>query len=273
MGLQKIDYSLGCALVTGGSSGIGRGIAEELASRGVRQLVLVARREDQLAETAATIERDTPGVLVRTISVDLSTPEGPTEVQRQIAAWGWEVELLVNDAGFARKEVFAEDPESDTALAAIDLMVRAPVDLMLRFLPDMKRRRRGGVLNLGSTAGHQPVPYSATYAASKAFVISFSQAVREEYRDSGVRIACIVPGVTETNLDGQGHGERRGALDYVGIDQPADVAKVAVDALEANDPARVVGLNNKMLQAVLNATPDSLSARLIAAVRGAPEQQ
>lgn len=273
MSLQKIDYSLGCALVTGGTSGIGRAIAEELASRGVHQLVLVARGEDQLAETAAAIERNTPGTTVRTISADLGTPDGPAAVHRQIADWGWEVELLVNDAGFARKERFSDDPASDTALAAVDLMVRAPVDLMLRFLPSMKQRGRGGVLNLGSTAGHQPVPFSAAYAASKAFVISFSQAIREEHRDTGVRIACIVPGVTETNLDGQGHGERRGALDYVGIDQPAAVAKVAVDALENNDAARIVGLNNKVLQAVLNATPDSLSARLIAAVRGAPGQE
>ena len=152
----------------------------------------------------------------------------------------------------------------------VDLMVRAVVDLSLHFLPDMVKRNRGGILNIGSTAGYSPVPFTSVYAASKAFVISFSQAIREENRGTGVRIACIVPGVTDTNLDGDGHGERRGALDMVGTADPADVGKAAVDVLEANEAARTYGWNNKALAAVQNMLPDSINAQLIAKSRGKP---
>lgn len=272
MELKDIEYSTSTALVTGGTSGIGRAIAFELASRGLRQLVLVARDEDKLAETAAELERTTAGLSVRTIGIDLSRPNAAIEVRQQVDRWNWHIDLLVNDAGFARKYVFAEDVEADTSLEAIDLMVKAVVDLTLRFLPGMVQRGRGGILNLGSTAGLQPVPFSAIYAASKAFVISFSQAIREENRETGVRVACIVPGVTDTNLDGQGHGERRGVLDKVGIDDPADVAKAAIDALESNAAAQIVGLNNKLLQAGMGLLPDAVAARLIGASRGRPEQ-
>ncbi len=272
MELKDIEYSTSTALVTGGTSGIGRAIAFELASRGLRQLVLVARDEDKLAETAAELERTTAGLSVRTIGIDLSRPNAAIEVRQQVDRWNWHIDLLVNDAGFARKYVFAEDVEADTSLEAIDLMVKAVVDFTLRFLPGMVQRGRGGILNLGSTAGLQPVPFSAIYAASKAFVISFSQAIREENRETGVRVACIVPGVTDTNLDGQGHGERRGVLDKVGIDDPADVAKAAIDALESNAAAQIVGLNNKLLQAGMGLLPDAVAARLIGASRGRPEQ-
>lgn len=94
-------------------------------------------------------------------------------------------------------------------------MVRAVFELSLRFLPDIVKRRKGGVLNVGSTACYQPVPWTAIYAASKAFIPSWCQAIREEqlYRETGARFAQVVPGVTDTNLDGQGHGEKRGPIE------------------------------------------------------------
>ena len=103
-------------------------------------------------------------------------------------------------------------------------------------------------------------------------MLSWSQAVREENRDTGVRMACIVPGVTATNLDGNGHGERRGVLDAVGISQPDEVAKAAVDALEENAAQSIVGANNQLLQAGFGLLPDTLKARLISKARGAPEE-
>ncbi|KAJ4982730.1 nadp-dependent l-serine l-allo-threonine dehydrogenase ydfg [Stagonosporopsis vannaccii] len=275
MTLKDIEFATSTALVTGGSSGIGYAIAEELVERGVRRLILVAQHEDKLTGVAAAMEASKPGLSVRTIKADLSDREGPARVQQQILEWDWSVDLLVNNAGFARKYVFAENPKTDTSLANIDLMVRAVVDLSLRFLPGMVKRGSGGILNVGSTAGFQPVPFTAMYAASKAFVISFSQAIREEQqqRETGVRVACVVPGVTQTNLDGQGHGETRGPIDKVGIDQPADVAKVAVDTLEKNSAAQIVGWNNKTWQAALNLLPDSTTASVIASARGAPEKE
>ncbi|SFI50269.1 SDR family NAD(P)-dependent oxidoreductase [Methylobacterium brachiatum] len=272
MKLQDIDYARSTALVTGASSGIGRAIAFELAARGIRKMVVVARGEEKLAKAASELRQSAPGIDVREISIDLSKHDAPAEIQRQVEAWGWQVDLLVNDAGIARKQLFAKDMETDISLLTVDLMIRAVIDLSLRFLPPMVERGHGGILNVCSTAAYNPVPFIAMYAASKAFMLSWSQAVREENRDTGVRVACIVPGVTETNLDGDGHGERRGLLDAVGIDQPEDVAKAAVDALEENAAQSIVGTNNKLLKVAQGLLPDSLNARLISKARGAPEE-
>jgi len=270
MDLQPLDYSNGAALVTGGTSGIGKEIALELVRRGVRKLVIVAQDENELNETAGELQKLDPACEVHTIATDLSEHDAAAKVRENVDAKGWPVEILVNNAGFARKYIFAEDRDNDPSLPMVDLMVRTVVDLSLRFLPDMVQRGRGGILNLGSTAGYSPVPFTAVYAASKAFVISFSQAIREENRDSGVRIACIVPGITDTNLDGDGHGEKRGVLDAVGIDDPADVAKGAVDVLENNEAARTFGWNNKLLAAAQSLLPESTNAHLIAKSRGRP---
>ena len=272
MALENIDFSASTALVTGGSSGIGRAIAEELVARGVRQLILVAQDEVKLSKAASEIETTAANLTVRTITADLIARETAEKIQQEIQGWGWTVDILVNNAGFGRKYVFAGDVQADTSLASVDLLVRAVVDMSLGFLPGMVERRTGGILNIGSTACYQPVPYTAVYAASKAFVLSFSQAIREEqrHRNTGVRVACVVPGVTETNLDGSGHGERRGLIEKVGVDQPADVAKVAVDAFEENAAAKVVGWNNYAFHTALGLLPDSVNAAVVANVRGAP---
>ncbi|EGP89612.1 uncharacterized protein MYCGRDRAFT_38624 [Zymoseptoria tritici IPO323] len=271
--LAELNFQDCTALVTGGSSGIGLAIAQELVNRGVKQLVIIGQNADRLASAASRLQSSSSNLTVRTISLDLGARDSPERIQSQMQEWNWNVDILVNNAGFARKYVFAEDFETDSSLATVDLMVRAPVELSLRFLPGMIARRKGGVLNLGSTAGHQPVPYTALYAASKAFMHSFSQAVREENRGNGVRFACVVPGVTATNLTGDGHGERRGPIDRVGVDQPADVAKVAVDVLERNAAAEIVGWNNQLFQNAINLLPDETQARIIAKARGAPGQE
>lgn len=152
-------------------------------------------------------------------------------------------------------------------------MVRAVIDLSSRFLPSMIQRGRGGLLNLGSTAAYQPVPWTATYAASKAFILSWSQAVRQENLDKGVRVACIVPGITQTNLNGRGGGEARGTLDYVGIHKSSDVAKAAMDAYEQNSAASIVGLNNQLLRLAEVNVPASILAKVVAKSRGPPEQE
>jgi short-subunit dehydrogenase len=206
--------------------------------------------------------------------MNLTDQEAIGTIQKQLQDLGWSVDLLVNNAGLGRKYVFAEDPENDSSLDTVDIMVRAVVDMSLRFLPAMVKKGKGSILNVGSTGGYQPVPFTAMYSASKAFISTFSQAIREEQTqiESGVRIACVVPGITETILDGRGHGERRGTLDMVGIDQPETVAKVAVDALEDNAPGRIVGWNNKLLTAATSLLPSSTMANLVAASRGPPEQ-
>jgi len=272
MAMEDINFAESTALVTGGSSGIGRAIAEELVTRGVRQLIIVAQDETKLSQAAKEIQSSKSGVEVRTIKANLSSHDGPKNVKKEIDGFGWTVDILVNNAGFGRKYNFAEDPENDTSLDCVDLMVRAVVEMSLLFLPGMKERRKGGILNVGSTACYQPVPFTAIYAASKAFVLSFSQAVRQENLtgETGVRIACVVPGVTNTNLDGKGHGETRGPISKIGIDEPEDVAKVAVDALRDNAAERVVGWNNYAFHTVQSLMPDSVVAKVVAMSRGAP---
>lgn len=272
MDLKDISYPQSTALVTGGSSGIGRAIAAELVARGVKKIVIVAQNAEKLEHAAFEMRQGADGIDVRTIAIDLSKHDAPAEVQRQIEGWGWQVDILVNGAGLARKQKFAMNKENDVSLLIVDTMVRAVIDLSLRFLPPMVERGYGGILNVCSTAAYNPVPFTALYAASKAFMLSWSQAVREENRDTGVRVACIVPGITETNLDGDGHGERRGALDAVGIDQPETVAKAAVDALEENAAQSIVGTNNKLLQVAQGLVPDSIMARFVSKARGAPEE-
>lgn len=272
--LPKIDFAASTALVTGGSSGIGYAIAQELVTRGVRRLILVAQTEDKLQEAAKTIQATAQDLEIKTININLGEQGAPAKIYKQIKEeFNWKVDLLVNNAGFGRKFVFAENPETDTSLKTVDLMVRAVVEMMLQFLPDMVSRKSGGILNVGSTGGFQPVPYTAAYAASKAFVHTFSQAIRQENIEKGVRVACVIPGVTETNLDGQGHGEKRGIIEKVGVDQPEDVAKVAVDTLEDNAAARIVGWNNKAFHSVFNLLPDSVIASLVARSRGAPGEE
>jgi len=182
---------------------------------------------------------------------------------------------LVNDAGFGRRYVFGENFENDTSLACVDLLVRAIVELSLRFLPSIIKRRTRGILDVGSTACYQPVPYTSIYAASKAFILSWFPAIREKNRhcDTGVRIAQVVPGVTETNLDGQGHSERRGPIEWVCVDNPADVTRVAVDALMGNAAAKVVGWNNRAFHAGMNVLPDSAKAMLVSTSHGVPRRR
>jgi len=272
MSLPDIDFAASTALVTGGSSGIGLAIAKELVKRGVRQLVITGTDETKLDKVASEIKSSASDLKLHTLSIDLSSHDGPSNLYKQVQEWGLSIDLLVNNAGFARKYIFAEDPASDSSLKTVDLMVRAPVDLALLCLPSMVKAGRGGVLNVGSTAAYQPVPYTALYAASKAFILSWSQAIRQEQisAKTGVRFACVVPGITETNLAGDGHGEKRGPIDNVGIDQPEDVAKVAVDVLEANDATRIVGWNNKIFQGAMGLLPTSTVAGIVASARGPP---
>lgn len=270
MDLSPLDYSKGAALVTGATSGIGKEIALELVRRGVKKIVIVARTQEKLDRTVEELRGLSSDVVVHTIAIDLSDHDAAGSIRKNVDAVGWPIEILVNNAGLARKYVFAKDPEHDPSLHIVNTMVLAVVDLSLQFLPGMVERRRGGILNIGSTAAFSSVPWTAAYAASKAFVVSFSQAIREENRETGVRVACIVPGITETNLDGSGNGERRGVIDFVGIDQPADVAKGAVDVLEANEPASVFGWNNKLFKVAQEYLPSAWNSHRIAQSRGEP---
>lgn len=188
------DFAGKTVVVTGGSTGIGAAFARELARRRA-QLVLVARGEEKLRELAASL-RATHGVAVRVCAEDLTRPGAAGRVHDAVRAAGLTVDVLINNAGFATHGPF-EVVALETQREEIDLNVGALVELTHRFLPEIERRQ-GGVINVASTAAFQSVPFMAVYAASKAFVLSFTESLWGEYRERGVRVLALCPGATDT---------------------------------------------------------------------------
>src|SRR3954468_23497255 len=186
------------AVVTGASAGIGRELADILAREG-HDLVLVARREAEL-KTLAEELLQRHGAISTVAPVDLSQPDAADQV---LAAIGPEaaVDVLVNNAGFGGHGAFAERPRSDE-LRMLAVNVVALTDLTRVLLPGMVARGHGRVLNVGSTAAFQPGPFMAVYYATKAYVLSLSQALAEETRGTGVTVTCLCPGVTDTEFHG-----------------------------------------------------------------------
>ena len=185
------------ALVTGASSGIGAAIARELAARG-HTLVLVARRKDKLDELAEELTTD-HGVRAEAVGCDLAKPASRQRLPARVTALGLEVSILVNNAGFATGGPFAEsDPERE--LQQVRVLVEAVVALTSAFLPGMVRHGCGAVLNVASTAGMQPMPYSAGYSAAKAYVLAFSEALHHEVRGAGVTVTALAPGPVSTDF-------------------------------------------------------------------------
>src|SRR2546423_7781685 len=184
-------------LITGASSGIGAAFARKLAARG-RNVLLVARSEDKLITLCNELGRLT-SIRAQYLTLDLQQPDAGSILFEETNKRGLEIEMLINNAGFGSMGDFA-NLDLDRELEIIQLNVRALIDLTHRFLGPMRDRKRGTIINVASTAGFQAVPYMATYAASKAFVISFSEALWEENRSHGVHVMAVHPGVTDTNF-------------------------------------------------------------------------
>jgi hypothetical protein len=233
----------GVALVTGASSGIGAAIARELAGRGHR-LVLVARREERLRELAAEVEHERGG-RAETIAADLAAAGERDRLAGRLDALGLEVEILVNNAGFgAFGTVHGLDRERLVEMVRINC--EALVDLQARLSPAMAARRRGAILNVASTAAFQPLPGSACYAATKAFVLSLSEASHAELRGHGVAVTALCPGPVRTEFgEIAGVGAQEGQLPgpfWTATDQ---VAREAIDGLDAGKRVVIPGLLNR----------------------------
>jgi short-subunit dehydrogenase len=231
------------ALITGASAGIGRALCK-LAAQDRRDLVLVARRRDRLEEIAAEL-RSAHGVEVTVLVADLGQAKAPQAIFDQVAAAGIEVECLMNNAGFGSHGPFVEMARS-RQLEMIDVNVRALVELCHLFVPAMLARKRGQVLNVASVAGFVPGPYMATYYASKAFVLSFTEALATELRGSGVTVTASCPGPTATEF-GEVAGSTRTKLFRRGVMDAAAVAKHAYQAMLAGDVVAIPGFLNRLL--------------------------
>jgi len=231
------------ALVTGASAGIGEAIARELAGRG-HGVTLVARREERLRTLADELS-ERFGVRAEALAADLGDKGARSDLSRRISDLGLDVEILVNNAGFGGGQDFART-DGDRLVSMVELNCVALLDLQANYLPQMVERGRGAIINIASTAAFQPLPGAATYAATKAFVLSLSEAVHEELKGTGVTLTAICPGPVKTEFP-EAAG-LKGAEDQVpGVlwMSAESVAKQAVDAADDGKRAIIPGLLNR----------------------------
>lgn len=242
-------------LITGASSGIGEAFARSLAARG-RNVLLVARSEDKLVGLCSELGRSN-SIRAQHFAIDLSKPESAFDVFAETQRRGLVVDMLINNAGFGSFGDFAK-LELDRELNMIDLNIKSLVELTQKFLIPMRQRRQGTIINVASTAGFQPVPFMATYAATKAFVLSFSEALWEENRPYGVHVMALCPGVTETNFFEASRGQRPPARV---VQTPEDVVETALSGLNRKKSSTVSGWTNLLMIEAERFVPRSLVVR------------
>ncbi|MEG4090770.1 SDR family oxidoreductase [Microcoleus sp. Pol12B4] len=227
------------ALITGASGGIGAAFAAELAKR-QHNLILVARSEDKLQQLAATLQQEF-NILVEIIVQDLTAPGAGTAVFDAVVKKGWTVDLLVNNAGFGDYGVFADRP-LDKQVNMVQLNIVALVELSHLFLQGMRQRKAGSIINVASIAAFQPMPYLSMYAATKAFVLSFSEALWAENKDLGIGVLCLCPGPTESDFFAVAEFPKSMASSSGQKLVPAaEVVRDALKALEKNESNVVTG--------------------------------
>ncbi len=244
------------ALVTGASSGIGESFAWRLAARG-DNLVLVARSEDKLAALCSELGREHKAN-AQYVAVDLSQKSGPKTLFDEITSRGLNIDLLINNAGFGVMGDFVEK-DLERQLQMIDLNIRALTELCHRFLPGMRERRRGEIINVASTASFQAVPFMATYAATKAYVLSLSEALWDENREYGIAVLALCPGVTDTNFFEAANSAPPGMRV---MQTPEEVVETGLKALAARRGHVVCGWMNFMMTESERVVPRSMVTRV-----------
>ncbi|MCP2249261.1 SDR family NAD(P)-dependent oxidoreductase [Lentzea aerocolonigenes] len=249
------------AVVTGASSGIGYELAKVLADNGFD--VVVAAENEQIADAAAQLGLRSGDVRVEPVRVDLRGHDGVEALVARIRAMGRPVDVLAINAGVGVGGDFVRDTSVDDNLEIVDLNVRSAVHLAHRLISDMVDRKEGKVLFTSSIAATAPGPFHSVYAASKAFLASFAQGLREELRDTGVTVTTLMPGPTDTEFF-----ERAGMQDTKVAagdkDDPAKVAQQGFDALMKGDDHVVAGsLKNKVQAIAGKVAPDPVKAKMM----------
>jgi hypothetical protein len=246
------------ALVTGASAGLGVEFARQLSRRGHR-LVLAARRKERLEELAKELGN------ARAVAIDLSKANAASKLMADLEANGETVELLVNNAGFGLIGRFAElDAKRERQM--VDLNVGVLMDLCRAVAPAMIKRKSGGILNVASTAAFQPGPKMAVYFATKAFVLSLTEALHEELQPHGIHVTCLCPGPTRTEF-----GEVAGfggnvMFDRVAMDSPR-VVKAGLAGLARNKAVVIPGLINKTVATSTRFAPRSVVRKIAGAIK------
>ncbi len=252
-------------LITGASAGLGEGFARALAAE-KRDLILTARRVDRL-EALATELRASHGITVTVFAADLATPGAAEDLVAEIERAGLAIDTLINNAGYGARGAFAELPLAGQ-LGQIDLNCRALVALSHAVLPGMIAAKRGAILNVASTAAFQPGPWMAVYYATKAFVLSFSEALHEEVKPHGIQVSALCPGPTRTEfaeVAGMGDSEL-----FKRFASSADaVVKDGLAALKANQAVRISGAMNSVMATSIRFTPRGLARRIAGSMQKA----
>lgn len=247
------------ALVTGASSGIGHAFARALAARG-SDVVVVGRRKDRLDELGSLLANEHDAA-TEVLVADLETVDGVAAVEARLEDAGRPVDLLVNNAGFGTSGAFHAIPIDDE-VSEIELNVVALVRLTHAALGPMVKRAEGGVINVSSVGAYQPTPHSATYAATKAFVSSFTNAIHEELRGTGVKAMVLAPGFTHTEFHVRANIENDQAMPEFLWQSPEEVVAAALKAYDRGRAVCVPGAMNTVAAAFSGSMPAGISRRI-----------
>lgn len=249
-------------LVTGASTGIGREFARQFAAHGY-DLILTARNEERLAGLEKEL-KGSYGVNVDHFACDLAAD--PMAVYDFCKEKGYTVSVLVNNAGYGDYGEFA-DSDLDKALGMIDLNDKALVTLTYHFIRDMKTQSYGHIINTGSVASFIPGPYMAVYYATKAFVMSFSMALREELRKDGIRVSVLCPAPTKSAFWDRANGQTTAVYDNIFARSVEDAAKTGYEMYEKNSPYSIDGVPYKLLIGLARHLPLEWCARAVGAIQ------
>ena len=244
-------------LITGASAGLGAEFVRQCAKRG-ETLVLVARREEELAKLKAALGGD-----VHIFAADLTAPRAADELAAWLESNGLAVDTLINNAGFGLGGDFL-DRDRERLLGMIDLNVRALTELTHLFLPGMRERGRGAILNVASTAAFQPGPHMAVYYATKAYVLSFTEALHQELKGTGIKVTALCPGPTQTEFFDV--AQVGGMLPRLAV--PAEgVARAGLTGLDRNKAIVIPGARNKTMAQASRLLPRALMRRVMSRIK------
>lgn len=240
------------ALITGASAGIGRVFAEVLARRKIEKLVLVARRIDRLETLKSELQTNGFAGTILTVSCDLRLDSERSRLKSEVDQAGIEIDLLVNNAGFGYVGKFLSDDPTNQ-LEMIETNCIAPVHLTQLFVPTMVKNKRGAVINVASVAAYPPLPYMATYGATKAFLLNWSVALSQELKRDGIKVLALCPGPTESDFHLVAGVESK--IEVVKAMAAEPVVLAALDGFEYNHHVIVPGLQNKILVGLTRLLP------------------
>jgi hypothetical protein len=249
--------------VTGASGGIGLALAERFAAGG-HDVVLVARNGPRLTEVGRELE-DRYGIRSTVFPADLADPEAPRVLAQAVREGGLAIDFLVNNAGFGLRGAFAET-DIRRELEMIQVNITALTHLTRLFLPAMLENRRGGILNVSSTAGFAPGPGMAVYSASKAYVLSFSEALAAELEGSGVNVTALCPGSTRTRFAATAGMESSRLFRSGNVMEAGPVARAGYEGLMRGTPVVITGLSNRLLVQSMRVSPRRVVTRIAKAL-------